>query len=146
MGYCPNISSWISPLMTRLLILTTTSFNNFHLWHFFFLFWNHLFSIIKIWFFQSFLRFNLSFKWLTYSFFFCVENPIGLDTSWCHWGTDDRSEMSRKKKNTALRWFEKEKRILRAKGGSLSYEHKKELKMCLPQVQRPVNKQHTINL
>ena len=84
MGYCPNISSWISPLMTRLLILTTTSFNNFHLWHFFFLFWNHLFSIIKIWFFQSFIKLvNLSCKlysvtfiskFLFYSFFYSNAN------------------------------------------------------------------------
>ena len=36
----------------------------------------------------------------------------------CHWRTDDGSERSRKKKNTASRWFEKEKKILGAKGRS----------------------------
>ena len=38
--------------------------------------------------------------------------------SWCHWRTDDGSERSRKKKNTAPRWFEKQEKILGAKGGS----------------------------
>ena len=38
--------------------------------------------------------------------------------SWCHWRIHDGSERSRKKKNTAPRWFEKQKKILEAKGGS----------------------------
>ena len=41
-----------------------------------------------------------------------------LPPSWCHWRTDDGSERSRKKKNTAPRWFEKQEKILRMKGGS----------------------------
>ena len=35
-----------------------------------------------------------------------------LPPSWCHWRTDDGSERSRKKKNTAPWWFEKQKKIL----------------------------------
>ena len=41
-----------------------------------------------------------------------------LPPSWCHWRTDDGSERSRKKKKTAPRWFEKQKKILGDKGGS----------------------------
>ena len=37
---------------------------------------------------------------------------------WCHWWTDDGGERSRKKKNTAPRWLEKQEKILGAKGGS----------------------------
>ena len=33
-----------------------------------------------------------------------------LPPSWCHWRTDDGSERSRKKKNTASWWFEKWKK------------------------------------
>ena len=36
----------------------------------------------------------------------------------CHWRIDDGSEKSRKKKNTAPRWFEKQEKIFWAKGGS----------------------------
>ena len=56
-------------------------------------------------------------------------------SSWCHRRTNDGSERSRKKKNTAPWWFEKQK-ILGAKGGSwrskmvemtvLSHKHKEE--------------------
>ena len=41
-----------------------------------------------------------------------------LPPSWCHWRTDDGSERSRKKKNTAPWWLEKQEKILGAKGGS----------------------------
>ena len=40
-----------------------------------------------------------------------------LPPSWCHWMPDDGSESSRKK-NTAPSWFEKQGKILGAKGGS----------------------------
>ena len=35
-----------------------------------------------------------------------------LPPSWCHWRKDEGSEMSRKKENTAPRWFERQKKIL----------------------------------
>ena len=39
-------------------------------------------------------------------------------SSWCYLRADDRSEMSRKKKNRAPWWFKNQKKILGAKGGS----------------------------
>ena len=41
-----------------------------------------------------------------------------LPPSWCHGRAYDGSERTRKNMNTALRWFEKQKKILGAKGGS----------------------------
>ena len=41
-----------------------------------------------------------------------------LSPSWYHWRIDGGSERCRKKKNTAPRWFEKQMKILGAKGVS----------------------------
>ena len=53
----------------------------------------------------------------------CVEKPIGLVIFWEQivsfiMPLKDRCERSRKKKNTAPWWFEKQKKILGAEGGS----------------------------
>ena len=45
-----------------------------------------------------------------------------LPTSWYHWRTDYGGERSRKKKNTAPRWFEKQEKILGAKRRKLKIE------------------------
>ena len=45
----------------------------------------------------------------------CCNFHYQLPPSWCHWRTDGGSERS-KKKNTALWWFEKQKKMW-AKGG-----------------------------
>ena len=41
-----------------------------------------------------------------------------LPSSWCHWKTDEGSEKSKKKINEASRLFEKQKKLLRARGRS----------------------------
>ena len=47
-----------------------------------------------------------------------LRNLLILSKINCHWRTDEGSERSRKKNNTAPRWFEKQEKILGAERGS----------------------------